>query len=104
MFKKRLWRMCRVIRRGAHTLIAKCLSILFFQASHYISSIYCGAREGNRFVVTGGSDLRLRYWDLEHPEDSYVLLHAHNDTLRHDSAVKYRLDACHNLFLSRISI
>ncbi|XP_047035131.1 phosphoinositide 3-kinase regulatory subunit 4 [Helicoverpa zea] len=60
-------------------------------ASHYISAIYCGAREGNRFVVTGGSDLRLRYWDLEHPEDSYVLLHAHNDSLRNSpNAVKYR--------------
>ncbi|KAJ8710702.1 hypothetical protein PYW08_009217 [Mythimna loreyi] len=60
-------------------------------ASHYISSIYCGVREGNRFVVTGGSDLRLRYWSLEQPEDSYVLLHAHNDALRHTpNAVKYR--------------
>ncbi|XP_026728323.1 phosphoinositide 3-kinase regulatory subunit 4 isoform X2 [Trichoplusia ni] len=60
-------------------------------ASHYISSIYCGSREGSRFVVTGGSDLRLRYWDLEHPEDSYILLHAHNDSLRHSpNSIKYR--------------
>ncbi|KAJ8710173.1 hypothetical protein PYW07_009539 [Mythimna separata] len=60
-------------------------------ASHYISSIYCGVRDGSRFAVTGGSDLRLRYWNLEQPEDSYVLLHAHNDALRHTpNAVKYR--------------
>ncbi|XP_035452016.2 phosphoinositide 3-kinase regulatory subunit 4 isoform X1 [Spodoptera frugiperda] len=60
-------------------------------ASQYISSIYCGTREGNRFVVTGGSDQRLRYWDLEHPEDSYILLHAHNDALKNSpGALKYR--------------
>lgn len=59
-------------------------------ASHYISSIYCGAREGNRFVVTGGSDLRLRYWDLEHPEDSYVLIHAPGDQLKYSPPAKYR--------------
>ncbi|XP_022818609.1 phosphoinositide 3-kinase regulatory subunit 4 [Spodoptera litura] len=60
-------------------------------ASQYISAIYCGTREGNRFVVTGGSDQRLRYWDLEHPEDSYILLHAHNDSLKNSpGALKYR--------------
>ncbi|KAF9411600.1 hypothetical protein HW555_009672 [Spodoptera exigua] len=63
-------------------------------ASQYISSIYCGTREGNRFVVTGGSDQRLRYWDLEHPEDSYILLHAHNDTLKNSpGALKYSVES-----------
>ncbi|CAB3249651.1 unnamed protein product [Arctia plantaginis] len=59
-------------------------------ASHYLSAIYCGVREGNRFVVTGGSDLRLRYWDIEHPEDSYVLVHAPNDQLKSSPSAKYR--------------
>ncbi|XP_068624877.1 phosphoinositide 3-kinase regulatory subunit 4 [Battus philenor] len=60
-------------------------------ASHYMSAAYCGTREGSRFLVTGGSDQRLRYWDLEHPEDSYVLVHAPADQLRSTpGAVKYR--------------
>ncbi|CAG5055258.1 unnamed protein product [Parnassius apollo] len=60
-------------------------------ASHYMSSAYCGTREGSRFLVTGGSDQRIRYWDLEHPEDSYVLVHAPGDQLRSSpGAVKYR--------------
>ncbi|RVE51799.1 hypothetical protein evm_003602 [Chilo suppressalis] len=60
-------------------------------ASHYISAMYCGSRDGNRFLITGGSDQRLRHWDLEHPEDSYILVHAPNDQLKHTpNAVKYR--------------
>ncbi|XP_072948041.1 phosphoinositide 3-kinase regulatory subunit 4 [Epargyreus clarus] len=56
-------------------------------ASHYISSAYCGTRDGARFLITGGSDQRLRYWDLQHPEDSYVVLQAPGDLLQ---GVKYR--------------
>ncbi|KAL0811870.1 hypothetical protein ABMA28_009292 [Loxostege sticticalis] len=60
-------------------------------ASHYISAAYCGSREGNRFLITGGSDQRLRYWDLSHPEDSYILLHAPADPLKaNPNMVKYR--------------
>lgn len=57
-------------------------------ASHYISALYCGSLQGQEFIVSGGSDLRLRYWDLRRPEHSYVLLPAPND---HNSvALKYR--------------
>ncbi|CAG9570785.1 unnamed protein product [Danaus chrysippus] len=56
-------------------------------SSHYISSAYCGTRDGSKLVVMGGSDQRLRLWDLQHAEDSHVLLHAHNE---HMDGVKYR--------------
>ncbi|XP_028172381.1 phosphoinositide 3-kinase regulatory subunit 4 isoform X2 [Ostrinia furnacalis] len=60
-------------------------------ASQYIAAAYCGTREGNRFIVTGGSDQRLRYWDLSHPEDSYILLHGPFDPLKaNPNLVKYR--------------
>ncbi|KAG6449302.1 hypothetical protein O3G_MSEX005972 [Manduca sexta] len=60
-------------------------------ASHYISAVFSGTREGSRFLITGGSDQRIRYWDLEHPEDSYIVVHAPADHLRHTpNAVKYR--------------
>ncbi|XP_045762546.1 phosphoinositide 3-kinase regulatory subunit 4 [Maniola jurtina] len=56
-------------------------------ASHYISALYCGTRDGNRFLISGGSDQRLRLWDLQHPEDSHILLNAPHDQL---NALKYR--------------
>ncbi|XP_026320617.1 phosphoinositide 3-kinase regulatory subunit 4 [Hyposmocoma kahamanoa] len=60
-------------------------------ASHYIGAAYCGSRDGSRFLVTGGSDQRLRYWDLAHPEDSYILVHAPHDQLKYcPNAVRYR--------------
>ncbi|CAH2097621.1 unnamed protein product [Euphydryas editha] len=51
-------------------------------SSHYISTVYCGTRDGSRFLISGGSDLRLRFWDLQHPDDSHVLLHAPCDQLQ----------------------
>ncbi|XP_026750400.2 phosphoinositide 3-kinase regulatory subunit 4 isoform X2 [Galleria mellonella] len=59
--------------------------------SHYTSAAFYGSRDGNQFLITGGSDQRIRHWDLEHPEDSYVLVYAHSDQLRHTpNALKYR--------------
>ncbi|XP_052743636.1 phosphoinositide 3-kinase regulatory subunit 4 [Bicyclus anynana] len=56
-------------------------------ASHYMSALYCGSRDGHRFLISGGSDQRLRLWDLQHPDDSHVLLGAPHDQL---NALKYR--------------
>ncbi|XP_047506714.1 phosphoinositide 3-kinase regulatory subunit 4 isoform X2 [Pieris napi] len=57
-------------------------------ASQYISAVYSGCRAGgDRFLVTGGSDLRLRMWDLRHPDDSHVLVQAPHDTTQ---SIAYR--------------
>ncbi|CAK1543579.1 unnamed protein product [Leptosia nina] len=56
-------------------------------ASQYISAAYSGSRDGGRFMITGGSDLRLRLWDLRQPEDSHVLVHAPHD---HAPSLAYR--------------
>nr|XP_026490415.1 phosphoinositide 3-kinase regulatory subunit 4 isoform X1 [Vanessa tameamea] len=56
-------------------------------SSHYMTAAYCGTRDGSRFLISGGSDQRLRFWDLQHPEDSHVLLHAPHDQMH---SVKYR--------------
>jgi len=43
-------------------------------SSHNPYSVFIGCKIGNHnnnpFMLTGGSDLRLRYWDLVHPENS----------------------------------
>ncbi|GBP54418.1 Phosphoinositide 3-kinase regulatory subunit 4 [Eumeta japonica] len=64
-------------------------------APHQVTSIYWGRHggeeSGNGFVLTGGSDLRVRYWDVARPDDSYVVLHAPNDHLKANvNALKYR--------------
>ncbi|XP_059055850.1 phosphoinositide 3-kinase regulatory subunit 4 [Achroia grisella] len=60
-------------------------------ASHYTSAAYYGSRDGSRFLITGGSDQRIRHWDLEHPEDSYILVYAPADHLKHTpNGIKYR--------------
>lgn len=50
------------------------------QASHYISALYAGTRDdGGTYVLTGGSEQRIRYWDLKHVEDSHMLVPAAGD-------------------------
>ncbi|KOB52331.1 Phosphoinositide 3-kinase regulatory subunit 4, partial [Operophtera brumata] len=59
-------------------------------ATHYTHAMYCGRTGGSRYLLTGGSDQRIRYWDLEHPEASYVLLQAPADSARDHTTTKYR--------------
>ncbi|KAJ2941262.1 hypothetical protein O0L34_g3460 [Tuta absoluta] len=60
-------------------------------ASHYIGAAYCGMRDGQQCLITGGSDQRIRYWDLQHPEDSYILVYGPHDQLKYSpQAVRYR--------------
>ena len=46
-------------------------------SSHNPYSVFIGCKIGNQssnpFMLTGGSDLRLRYWDLVHPENSALV-------------------------------
>lgn len=45
---------------------------------------FAGFRAGNSpFVLTGGSDLRLRYWDLTHPEQSTLISAGAYDPVKH---------------------
>ncbi|KOB72907.1 Phosphoinositide 3-kinase regulatory subunit 4 [Operophtera brumata] len=62
---------------------------LHAEATHYTHAMYCGRTGGSRYLLTGGSDQRIRYWDLEHPEASYVLLQAPADSARDHTTTKY---------------
>ncbi len=52
---------------------------------------FAGFRAGNSpFVLTGGSDLRLRYWDLTHPEQSTLISAGAYDPVKHQD-LSYKL-------------
>lgn len=60
-------------------------------ASQYISAGYAGVSDSTTFLITGGSDQRIRHWDLDNPEDSYILVGAPNDPLKSvPDAVRYK--------------
>ena len=40
-----------------------------------------GCIDNNGFLLAGGTDQRVRFWDLESPSNSFVAVHAPNDTL-----------------------
>lgn len=43
--------------------------------------MHAGCIDRSGFLIAGGTDQRLRFWDLEHPADSYLAIHAPNDPL-----------------------
>ncbi|NWI91189.1 PI3R4 kinase, partial [Pitta sordida] len=40
---------------------------------HSIHGIYCSPASGNPILLTAGSDMKIRFWDLAYPERSYIV-------------------------------
>ncbi|XP_030605913.1 phosphoinositide 3-kinase regulatory subunit 4 isoform X2 [Archocentrus centrarchus] len=55
---------------------------------HSINGIYCSPADGNPLLLTAGSDMRIRFWDLAYPERSYIVAGGANDSL-HCPSVLY---------------
>ncbi|TWW79823.1 phosphoinositide 3-kinase regulatory subunit 4 [Takifugu flavidus] len=55
---------------------------------HSIHGIYCSPADGNPLLLTAGSDMRIRFWDLAYPERSYIVAGGANDSL-HCPSVLY---------------
>ncbi|NWU83596.1 PI3R4 kinase, partial [Onychorhynchus coronatus] len=45
---------------------------------HSIHGIYCSPASGNPILLTAGSDMKIRFWDLAYPERSYVVAGSSN--------------------------
>ncbi|KAM3822108.1 phosphoinositide 3-kinase regulatory subunit 4 isoform 2-T4 [Vipera latastei] len=42
-------------------------------SSHSVHGIYCSPADGNPILLTAGSDMKIRFWDLAYPERSYIV-------------------------------
>nr|CAD7263978.1 unnamed protein product [Timema shepardi] len=50
-------------------------------SSHSVNAMYASSIDRVPFLFAGGTDMRLRYWDLDSPSGSYLAIPAANDTL-----------------------
>ncbi|KAJ8984786.1 hypothetical protein NQ317_003699 [Molorchus minor] len=57
-------------------------------SSNSVCAMLAGSIERSPFVVAGGSDQRLRFWDLESPTESYLSVPAASDPV--GTALSYR--------------
>ncbi|XP_023694775.1 phosphoinositide 3-kinase regulatory subunit 4 isoform X2 [Paramormyrops kingsleyae] len=48
---------------------------------HSVHGIYCSPADGNPLLLTAGSDMRIRFWDLVYPERSYIVAGGAHDSL-----------------------
>nr|XP_046254483.1 phosphoinositide 3-kinase regulatory subunit 4 isoform X2 [Scatophagus argus] len=55
---------------------------------HSVHGIYCSPADGNPLLLTAGSDMRIRFWDLAYPERSYIVAGGAHDSL-HCPSVLY---------------
>lgn len=51
------------------------------QTGHTVCTMYAGSTDCSSFLLAGGTDMRLRFWDLNMPTASYIALPAANDVL-----------------------
>ncbi|XP_077998060.1 phosphoinositide 3-kinase regulatory subunit 4-like [Glandiceps talaboti] len=58
-------------------------------SSYAVTAMYCSPADGSPLLLTAGSDMRIRYWDLAYPQSSYIIAGAANDHL-HQTAVSYK--------------
>lgn len=49
------------------------------QSGHSVCAMYAACIDHSGFLLAGGTDMRLRYWNLSTPTNSYVALPAAND-------------------------
>lgn len=50
-------------------------------SKHATYSMYVGYTDRGIFLITAGSDMRIRYWDIDYAADSYIIAGAANDPL-----------------------
>ncbi len=64
--------------------------MLFLQASgHSVNGMYLGVTDSNTFLLSAGSDMRIRYWDLSYPANSHIVAGAASDPAN-QAVVSYR--------------
>ncbi|XP_015597151.1 phosphoinositide 3-kinase regulatory subunit 4 isoform X2 [Cephus cinctus] len=51
------------------------------QGGHSVCSMHSGSIDRSGFLLAGGTDMRLRFWNLNNPNESYVALPAANDVI-----------------------
>ena len=51
------------------------------QEGHTVYAMHSGSIDHAGFLLAGGTDMRLRYYDLCTPNESYVALPAANDVI-----------------------
>ncbi|KAH3825413.1 hypothetical protein DPMN_127288 [Dreissena polymorpha] len=51
--------------------------------------MHIATTDSSTFLLTGGSDMRVRFWDLGYPANSFIMANAAGDLTQH-TAVSYR--------------
>ena len=64
--------------------------ICFQASSHSVNGMHlCQTSNNHSILLTAGSDMRIRYWDLNYPANSFIMANAASDPLN-PPIVSYR--------------
>ncbi|CAH1773990.1 unnamed protein product [Owenia fusiformis] len=58
-------------------------------SSHSVNGMHLGKTDTHQFLLTAGSDMRIRYWDLDYPKNSHIVATAASDPVN-NTVVSYR--------------
>jgi hypothetical protein len=57
--------------------------------SHSVCAMYASTVDQAAFLLTGGTDMRLRYWNLDTPAESFLAISAFNES-QSSTSVAYK--------------
>ncbi|XP_069112623.1 phosphoinositide 3-kinase regulatory subunit 4-like isoform X1 [Argopecten irradians] len=60
-------------------------------SSHSIYGMHMAVTDNNVFMLTGGSDMRARFWDITYPANSFILASAAGDNQHTGASYRSRL-------------
>lgn len=81
--------------------------LLFFFFKPFNNSVlgmHVGQGDRGAYVLAGGTDAILRYWDLCEPESSYIVCHAAHDQVGSTSYRWVILDQSLNMYLHSVEL
>ncbi|GAB6018579.1 General transcription factor II-I repeat domain-containing protein 1 [Chamberlinius hualienensis] len=56
-------------------------SVTDSQGNHAATGMYILPRDGNPVIITGGTDARIRFWDITYPAKNYIIAGAANEVV-----------------------
>lgn len=59
-------------------------------SKHSVNGMCVGTCDRNQFLLTAGSDMRIRYWDLNNASNSQIVVNAATDPVYSSTTVSYR--------------
>jgi hypothetical protein len=81
---------CSVINYACQMFYKLSVLDLIQTSKHCVNGLCVGTCDKSQFLLTAGSDMRIRYWDMNFASNSQIIVNAATDPVHSSTTVSYR--------------